>query len=137
MSHWYLSLFLLFWSGLGFSETKPIFVSYSCKWKIVAANTSDTTEGVVIPNGETWALEEVNLSGADPSAYVSIVFDDGGAGEKIFLSTKGEVSLKNDTSVAVWQVTGDGSAEVVIKIINDNATQTPIIGGCAGWVKVS
>ena len=114
----------------------PALSGTECKYKTVAASTTDSSEGVVVPNGETWGVYGWQANGADPSAYVTLVWDYGGAQEKIFSSTKGDVHIHFDVAVEEYQVTGNGSRKFLVLIINDNTSETPIIGGCMELVKL-
>ena len=64
----------------------PIIVASECKYKKVSASTTDTSGGITVPNGETYAVYNLQANGADPSAYVALIWDYQGAGEKIILS---------------------------------------------------
>lgn len=107
------------------------------KYTQVAANTVDDTGGSIIPNGETVALYRAVMDGADPSAYVSIVYCYGDpTDEKIFISTRGDVDIKYDISLADVQVTGNGTCKIKLIITNDNTDQTPVIGGFYEVLKI-
>lgn len=99
------------------------------KYKKVAANTVDDDSAIVPPNGDVIGIMKFRATGADPAAYVVLAYDFGGPGEKIFATTRGDIDYVYDPSVPVYQVTGDGIAKLSIVIINDNETETPIIGG--------
>jgi len=130
-----LTFLFLFPFVLGVS-LDPRVVGSECKYKRVAASTTCTSGGLVVPNGETWAVYRWQANGADPSAYVALVWDYDGAGETIFSSTKGDVHLHFDVSQPIYQVTGDGVKKLQIVIYNDHTSETPIIGGCIEAVKI-
>ena len=93
------------------------------------ANSTDTSGGVVIPNGKVIALTKVRLTGADPSCYSMLVFDWGGDDEKIFMSTKDTFVDEFNICCGEYQITGDGSAKLAIIIENNNDAQSPHVGG--------
>ena len=122
----YLFMFHLVFSGVSL-EPK---ISYSeSKYKSVAASTTDSGGGVTPTNGELICIHRFIASGADPEAYVSLVWDYQGAGEKIFASTKGDVDIRFDCADTINQVTGDGSKMLKVIITNDDTNATPVIGG--------
>ena len=105
-------------------------IKYSeTKYMKVSANTTDSSGGTVIPNGEHISVYRFRANGADPSAYVILAWDYGGAAEKIFASTKGDIDIYFDVSIDDHHLTGDGSKKLQIIIVNDNSTETPTIGG--------
>ena len=119
----------------GQSTISPRLSSDECKYKIVAANTVDDTGGFVIPNGETHAIYRFIANGADPKGYITAVWNPGGS-ETIIASTKGDINNTYDTTVAANQFVGDGAKKLIIRITNDDTTQTPIIGGCLEVIKL-
>jgi hypothetical protein len=127
-----MAVFFLSMTAIG----EPVVEDSECKYKKVAASTTDDSGGITVPNGETWALYKLQLNGADPSAYVAIIWDYNGGSEKIYQSTKGDVLNYFNIFVNEYQVTGDGTKQFKIIIINDNTTETPIIGGCMEFVKL-
>ena len=109
---------------------RPIIVYEDSKYLKVPANNVDTSGGDVIPDGQKIGIYRIIANGADPVAYVSIVYCYADAtDEKIFRSTKGDINLILDISLASNQVTGNGVCKLKIIITNDDADQTPIIGG--------
>lgn len=96
-------------------------------YKKVIASTEDPSTGIA-PTG-LFAISRFRANGADPSAYVALIWDFGGEGEKVIASTRGDIDLFFDTANPDVQFTGDGIKKMQVVIINDNPTQTPIIGG--------
>jgi len=92
--------------------------------------------GFVVPKDESHALYRFRANGADPSAYVSLIWDNYGDDRKVIASTKGDVDLLFDTSVHSEHFVGDGVKCLMIVITNDNDSQSPIIGGAFEMVKV-
>jgi len=117
-------------------ELDPRIESSECKYKKVAASTTDTAGGFTGANGTTYGVHSFKAHGADPSAYVALVWDYNGAGEKIFASTKGDISEQYDVSLSQYQFTGTGTAKLSIVIYNDNTAETPVIGGCVEVIKL-
>lgn len=112
-------------------------VAYSeIKYKKVSANTTDTTGGITVPNTEVCAVVRFRANGADPSCYVSLIWDYGGGSEKVICSTKGDVDIVFDSSISDYQFTGNGSKKMSIVIFNDNSAQSPIVGGSWEGVKI-
>lgn len=107
----------------------PVIDYSDSKYKSIAASTVDSSGGVTIPNGEKVAVHRFIASGSDPLGYVSLVYCYDDASEKIFASTKGDVDTIYDTTLAINQVTGNGTCKVTIVITNDDTDPTPIIGG--------
>ena len=111
-------------------------VSYSQnKYMQVAGSTTDTSGGVVIPNGEVIAPFHFRGNGSDPSAYVALVWDYGGASETILVSTRGDISIEFDPSLTSNQFTGNGVKTLNVILINDSGTTSQIIGGA--WEAVT
>lgn len=102
----------------------------------VAASTVDDSASVVLPNGETHAVHRFRANGADPEAYVALIWDYQGASETIVSSTKGDIDSFFDILNPDMQFIGDGVKKLSIVIINDNTSQTPIIGGSFELVRV-
>ena len=115
---------------------EPIIAGHESIYKSVAAATLDVSTGVVVPNGETWAVYRFTANGADPNAYDYLVWDKDGGGEKIFSSTKGDIDRMFDSSLSDNQITGDGSKKLQIVIDNNNIIATPVVGGSFEAVKV-
>lgn len=133
---WILLLTLLMAGVVDADPLKPILSNTECKYKKVAALTTDTAGGFTVPNGETHAVHRFTGVGAEPSAFTYIVWDRGGGGEKVFISTKGEVDVYFDASNSQFQVTGDGVKKLEIVIENSLATMSPYIGGCLETIKL-
>jgi hypothetical protein len=98
-------------------------------YKSVAASTRDVSTGVTIPNNEKIAVARVWLNGADPDAYVYLVWDDGGGAEKIIISSKGDIDHEYDLTNSDVQFTGNGTKKMQLIIDNNDTNATPIIGG--------
>jgi hypothetical protein len=109
--------------------TYPVIKYSETYYKNIDANTEDLSPGVTPANGEQLCIYRLILNGADPSAYVAIIWDRGGNAEKVFISSRGDVDLTFDSSCHDLHFTGDGSKKLQIVIINDNDSATPIIGG--------
>lgn len=90
----------------------------------VAALTEVTSE-MIPANGVSWEIQSFTGNGAyDASVTVKLVWDFGGGGETVLVSTHGDLvdRLRND------QVTGDGVKKLAIVLDNQsNTAQT--IGG--------
>jgi hypothetical protein len=114
---------------------EPI-ISYSeVKYKQVEANTTDDSDGIVIPNGETHFLYRIRSNGADPSCYVIVCWD-WESEKRIFSSSRGEVDIVFDSTLSYYQFTGDGVKKLNVIIINDNDSMSPYIGGSVEVVKL-
>jgi hypothetical protein len=109
--------------------TEPRIDYCQTKYMKVSASEVDSTGGVVIPNGQAIAVTGFRANGADPAAYVELVWDYGGGAEKIIASTRGDIDLVFDTLHPDVNFTGDGSKTLCIVIVNDNESQSPVIGG--------
>ncbi len=128
-------ILLLSFCALGLTLSPRVDYSQS-KYMKVAASTTDTSGGVVIPDGQKISLLNVVASGSDPVGYVTLVYCHGDeTKEKIFASTKGDINIKFDTTLAMNQVTGDGTCELVLIITNDDTAQTPTVGGT--WTAIN
>lgn len=105
-------------------------VDYSeSKYVQVSANSVDNDGGTTIPSGQMVAVTRVRANGIDPNIYVSIVFDYGGASEKIISSTRGDVDSHLDPNLWSNQVIGDGAKKIKVIIVNDSNTESPVVGG--------
>ena len=102
---------------------------FDIKYKKVAAFTTDDDTSIVPPSGELIGISKFRATGSDPSTYVLLAYDFGGPNEKIFASTRGDVDYEFETSIASYQIIGDGIAKLGITIVNDSATESPIVGG--------
>lgn len=98
-------------------------------YKNVDSNSDDFSTGVIPIEGEKIGIHRFIASGADPSCYVVLVWDFGGASQKIFASTKGDIDITFDSSIHDMHITGDGVKKLQIMIKNDNDSASPIIGG--------
>lgn len=98
-------------------------------YRKVSANSDEFSSGIVIPNNKKVGLYRYRANGADPNAYVFLVWDYGGTNEKIFSSTKGDIDLYFDFNNSNYQITGNGTSKLQIGLINDNDSISPIIGG--------
>lgn len=107
------------------------------KYKKVAPNTVDASEGFVIPNGEVHAINRFRANGLDSKSYVVLALDYGGENEKIFCSTKGDVDVFLSTDCIQNQISGNGVMSLKIIIINDSSDYTPYIGGAFELVRIS
>ena len=117
--------------------TNPKISLQETFYKKVAALTEDASTGIVLPSGEIHGLHRFRANGADPQAYVRLVWDYGGAGETIIASTRGDIDLLWDSGDVAHQYTGDGSLKMHIVIENNNDSQSPFIGGEFEMVKVN
>jgi hypothetical protein len=104
-------------------------------YKAVAPTTTDQSTGSVIASGQLIGVARFIATGASPSAYTMLVYDYGGAAQKIFFSTKDTADISFDTGNAIYQVTGTGASLKVV-IVNNNTTETPVVGGSYEAVKL-
>lgn len=116
---------------------RPLISLQETIYKKVDANTEDASTGVVIPSGEKHSLHRFRANGADPNAYVRLVWDHGGEGQKVIASTRGDIDLNWDSADTAHHYTGDGSTKMQIVIENNNDSQSPFIGGEFEMIKVS
>ena len=83
----------------------------------VAALTREIRD-VVIPDTEVWEIQGfMGQAAYDPNIQVCLVWDRGGAGEKLIISTHGDLNTKVNR-----QVTGDGVKKLAIVL--DNLTNS-------------
>lgn len=103
------------------------------KYKTVAGLTVDTTGGVVIPNGQKVGLVRfVGTGNESPDVFVILAFCWGGASQKIFASTSGNLFFEVDPKDTINQVTGTSDAscsKITIVIDNDSASTSNVVGG--------
>lgn len=99
------------------------------KYTTVAANTVDTDGLVVIPNGVVVGIFEFRGDSVGPENYVVLVFDYGGASEKILAVARGSEFISLDPTLAENQVTGNGVKTLGIVVVNDSIASIPAVGG--------
>ena len=99
------------------------------KYGNVAAGTVDTDGLVVIPNGVTVGVFSFRGDSVGPENYVMLVFDYGGAGQKIIAVTRGSSSQVIDPLLVENQVTGNGSKTLGVVVVNDSSSTMPAVGG--------
>ena len=118
--------------------TRIFAIDYSeTKYKTISGGSEDLTGGVVIPNGQKIGLINVRVNGGlSTGIRVMVVFDYNGLSEKIFCSSSGDVNAKFDPTSLTNQVIGDGIKKLMIVLINDDLTMSPIIGGAFTATKV-
>lgn len=107
----------------------PIIKYSELHYASFAANTVNLSTGICPQNDEEICVYRFRANGADPSAYVALIWDLYGDDEKTFVSTKGDVDVTFQSEVENYHVIGDGVKKLQIVVINDNDTATPIIGG--------
>jgi len=115
---------------------QPIIKHHKIKYKEVAARNVDDSGGVIVSDGETVAIYRFRANGANPDMRVALAWDWGGADEKIFASTVGDIDIEFDVTLPANQITGDGVKSLKIVIVNDNGSQSPFIGGEFRVIKV-
>jgi len=107
----------------------PVLADYSDIFYAELDSESESLSGgIVIPSGQDIGILRFKGNGQDPNAYVMLVFDRGGAGEKNFGVIKTEDDIKYDMSLPYAQVTGDGVAKLQLVLVN-NSAQSAAIGG--------
>jgi len=94
----------------------------------VESESEESSVGVVIPNGQTIGVLRFKGNGQDPSAFIMLVYDKGGVGEKIFGVIMTDADTLYDTSLPYAQVTGNGVASLQI-VSTNNSTKSATIGG--------
>ena len=97
-------------------------------YTVVDASSEESSTGSTIPNGTKVAVTRVWLNGAEPTAYVRLVWDNAGT-PTVIKSSKGDINEFFDPSNPDFQFTGNGSKKMQIVIDNDNQDATPTIGG--------
>jgi len=107
----------------------PIIKYTDIFYSSVDALSEERSEGILPSVGEKIAVYRFRANGADPSAYVALIWDRGGSNETILASTKGDIDIVLDPENSHYQFTGDGVAMLQICIINNNLSASPIIGG--------
>lgn len=108
----------------------PYRIDYSeSKYLGVSSLSTDTSGGTVFPNNQIVVISRFRANGVAPDQYVRLVWDDGGANEKIFCSTRGDVDLYFDTSNPDMRITGDGSKSLKIILVNAGSSLSPVFGG--------
>lgn len=105
-------------------------------YKNVSASTEDRSTGITPANGEQLAIYRFRANGSDPTAYCALIWDRGGAGERIIASTKGDIDLILSTDIHENHIIGDGVKKLNICLINDADSVSPIIGGAVETVGV-
>ena len=100
------------------------------KFAQVPGTDSVSTDGIVVPDGQTIAIHRfVTGAIASPEVYVQVGFDIGGASEKIFFSMRTDAEIHFDPTLSMNQVTGDGVKKIQMRIVNDGVTSSPGSGG--------
>ena len=88
-------------------------------YKLVETKKNDSSEGVVLDDGEKWIVKDVILeAGYDPQTLACIKF-----GDSVLISTHGSTSAPFNRSVV-----GDGVSKVYIFLDNDY-NKDIILGG--------
>ncbi len=105
-------------------------------YKKVDALSEELSTGFVPGNGEKYGLYHFRGNGSDPSCYVLLVWDYGGESEDVFSSTKGDISLTNETFCDCNVITGDGIKKMQIVLVNNTDVQSPYIGGYVELIKI-
>lgn len=107
----------------------PLLPDYSdILYTELESESEESSTGVVIPNAQTIGILRFKGNGQDPNAFVKLVFDNGGGGEKVFGVIKSEDDITFDHTLSYAQVTGDGIASLQVVLVN-NSTQSAAIGG--------
>jgi len=105
------------------------------KYKKVPALITDTDGGIIFVGTKKYRVMRFRASGAEPQAYVALVFQYGQGDEKVIAATRGDIDFTFINQDPELVFTGDGKTLKII-ITNDNATQSPYIGGHAEIVEV-
>lgn len=98
-------------------------------YETVSALNESSSPGVTIPNNEIVAISRFRANGSDPDVYAMLIWDYGGGSEKIIASTKGDIDITFDTSNPDIQFTGNGSKKLIILLVNNGLSLSPVIGG--------
>lgn len=106
-------------------------------YKKVPAYSELISTGCVVPNGVSYGFYHFRANGSDPSCYVVLAWDYGGETEDIFASTKGDITITNETFCDCNVMTGDGVKKLQIILINNGETESPYIGGYVELVKIN
>lgn len=115
----------------------PLTINQETFYKTVDESTEERSPGIAPANGKHVTVSRFRANGADPSAYVILVWDRGGDAEKIIASTKGDIDIRLNTSIQELHITGDGVKKFQICIINNDEITSPIIGGSYELVEVT
>ena len=94
----------------------------------VAGGATDTSGGVVVPNGTKVGITRF-IASASANTTILLTWDWGGAGQMVFSSTRTAIEASVDSGLAFNQVAGDGVKKLQIIIINDGLTQSPWVSG--------
>lgn len=105
-------------------------------YRRVDALSEDISEGFTPALGEKYGLYHFRASGSDPSCYVILAWDYGGESEDVFSSTKGDISLTNETFCDCNVIEGDGVKKLQIVLINNTESQSPYIGGYVELIRI-
>jgi len=105
-------------------------------YRKVDALSEELSEGFIPPAGEQFGLYHFRANGSDPSCYVVLAWDYKGTAEDIFSSTKGDISLTNESFCDCNVIIGDGIKKLQIVLINNSEYQSPYIGGYVELVKI-
>lgn len=116
--------------------TYPIIKYTDLYYDNVDALSEERSDGIIPENGEEIAVYRFRANGADPSAYVAMIWDRGGTEETILASTKGDIDIILDVENENYHFTGDGLKKLQICIINNGLSASPIIGGCVETIEV-
>jgi hypothetical protein len=92
--------------------------------------------GFTPENGKQYGIYHFRANGADPSCYVVLALDYGDESEDIFASTKGDISITNETFCDCNVIVGDGTKKLQIILINNSDTQSPFIGGYVELIEI-
>ena len=105
------------------------------RYKEVAGSTVDQEGGQVPGNGERFGVRKIVLAG-DSTVTAMVVWDYGGAQQKILASACGSVAFEPDPNDSYFQFTGDGTKSLKIVLINDSLTASTFVGGYCQAVRV-
>lgn len=105
-------------------------------YRTVNATTTEYSNPVVVDDGIKVAIKRFIASGADPSAYVYLIWDRGGADETIVSSTRDSIDISYDIEFSAPSFIGDGTKSFELVLQNNSISQSPPIGGLVEVVRV-
>ncbi len=98
----------------------PILVDHTeTFFEQVPSESESLSPGIVVGNGDLVGIKRFKGVGFGPGAWCALVWDRGGAGEKIFGLFQSSDEIEYDISVAANQITGDGVKKLQVLLTND------------------
>lgn len=115
---------------------QPIINYQESKYKSVAPLTTDTTGGIIIPNGENVYISKFVGDGVDANSYVLLAWDYGGGSQIIFYTASSNVERIPDSTNPTYQITGDGVKAIKVILVNNLGIPSSVIGGSVEVTKL-